>query len=271
MGKSNKIMYFDNGCRICRAGAFIAVKSGLAGQENLNPLQDMDELAACSINQEIYCNEMAVYDPATKEIRYGVRGILWMLEDRFGKIMRVFLFPPLLLILDFIYHAFSYNRRLIAPVYTTIENDCKPEFHWGFRLSYIFLVLSFSVFISYLVGLSLSQFFSSGAQYLAVVGVGWLLHFAMIFVYGVRNKMEYYGHLATIMMAGILVQVPFVFAFYSFGISTVWICFSLVLSDVMMSYFSYRRVRFLGLSQALTFAWWITLHLSAAVIFLLCR
>ena len=264
-------MYFDNGCRVCRAGAFVAAKAGLAGQENLNPLQDMDELTACSINQEIYCNEMAVYDPTAKETRYGVRGIVWMLEDRFGKIVRVFLFPPLLFVLEFFYHIFSYNRRLIAPVYTAIENDCKPEFHWVFRISYLVVVSLFSAALSYLVGLSLSQFFSSGAHYLAMVGCGWLLHSLFIFVYGVRNKMDYYCHLATIMMAGILVQVPFVFAFYFFGSSSAWICVSLVLSDLLMSYLSYRRVRFLGLSQALTFAWWITLHLSAAVIFLLCR
>ncbi|MCX6183368.1 MAG: hypothetical protein NT150_15750 [Bacteroidetes bacterium] len=271
MGKSNKIMYFDVGCRICRTGAFLANRSGFSEDGNLNPLQEVDPVAAGSIDKSIYCNEMAVYDPSTKDTRYGMRGILWVLEDKFGKIMRVFLFPPLFIPLSFIYHVFSYNRRMIAPVYTKVDNDCKPEFHWGYRLSYIFLIAFFSAVVSFEMGETLKEFFSSGYQYLFVVGAGWLIHAALLFVYGVKSKMEYYGHLSSIMIAGILLQIPFLMCSYFVGTSTLWLCVSLLMSDVLMTYMSFRRVKHLGLSQGLTVAWWITLHLSAALIYIICR
>ncbi len=271
MATSSKIIYFDNGCRVCRTGALLASKSGFSEQETLNPLQEMEEGAACDMEKARYCNEVAVYDPATKESRYGVKGILWVLEDKIGKIVRVFLFPPLYILINFFYHIFSYNRRMIAPAYVKMDNDCKPEFHWGFRLVYIVMAGLFSAFISYWMGSSLKEYFTSGYEYLLLVGAGWLIHAAMILVYRVKDKMEYYGNLASIMLAGILMQVPFLFCFHFFGINYNWLYVSLVLSDILMTYMSYRRVKYLDLSQGITFAWWLTLHASAALIFMLCH
>lgn len=258
-------MYFDNGCRVCRTGAFLASKSGFSEEETLNPVQDMEEAVACDMEKARYCNEMAVYDPSTRETRYGVKGIAWVLEDKFGKIARVLSLQPLYSLINFFYHIFSYNRRMIAPVYTKVDNDCQPEFTWTFRLVYI----AFAALIS--IGVSSYVPIYTTYVYLLLVGTGWLLHALLIFVYGVKNKMEYFGHLATIMLSGILLQVPFLLGYYLFDLPIIVVWCALLLSDILMTWMSYRRVKYLGLSQRITAAWWLTLHLSAGFIYLLCR
>ena len=257
-----KILYFDKSCRVCKVSTKIVSASGISTKANFKPLQQIDIKEMCSIDAARYCNELAVLDTQSKEVKYGISGILWYLEDKWGKWLSIFLFPPIFQLLNFLYLIFSYNRRMIAPVYEKLDKDCQPNFHWGFRLSYIFLAGIFSLFSSYWLGNALKGYFDSALSYVLLVVVGWILHSLFIQIYSVKEKMEYYGHLTTVVLSGTLVQIPFLLLF-GFWPNNYMLLFSIVLSDIFMLYAHYKRVKYLQISQWVTVSWWITIHLSA--------
>ncbi len=266
-----KTIYFDNGCRVCRAGALLAGKSGMASASELNELQDMSAEVSCDLDAIRYCNEIAVYDASSKESRYGVKGIIWFLEDKWGKWINVFLLPPIYQILNFFYHIFSYNRKMIAPVYEKVENDCKPEFNWFYRLNYLLFCIAISVWVSFVMGEKLVavRYLSAwnGLWMLLFTGIGWGLHALLLPFYKVENKMEYLGHLATVMLSGILLQTPFLLSVFLLDDASVWLILGLLSSNVLMHYMHYKRVKHLGVSQHITLAWSITLHVTAVLVF----
>jgi hypothetical protein len=272
MKKASKVIFFDNGCRVCRTGALLAGKSGIASQAELNELQEMNEEVSCDLDKARYCNEIAVYDVVTKESRYGIKGMIWFLEDKWGKWINVFLLPPIYQILNFFYHIFSYNRKMIAPVYDKVENDCKPEFHWFYRLFYLLFCIVISVCVSFVMGekLVVVKYLDdwNGWWMLLFTGIGWGVHALLLLSYKVESKMEYLGHLATVMLSGILLQIPFLLSLSLFDNAGAWLILGLQLSDVLMHYLHYKRVKYLGVSQRITFAWSITLHVTAAMVFI---
>lgn len=186
MKNSSKILFFDKGCRLCAASANFSAKIGLAHQDQINSLQEIREEILCDIDQSRYCNELAVHDSSTKETRYGVEGIVWFLEEKWGKWINFLLWPVVFQIVNFFYKLFAYNRRLIVPTYDKVEGDCAPKFHWGFRVAYMLLVL----LVIWMIGGWLSLLF------IAVPPV-------LFFIFSLRlipEKMEFLGHLATIIL-----------------------------------------------------------------------
>lgn len=196
-----KTMYFDNGCRVCRTGALLAGKSGIANKAELAELQEMNEQVSCDLDKARYCNEIAVYDVLSKESRYGIKGMVWFVEDKWGKWVNVFLFPPIYQILNFFYHIFSYNRKMIAPVYEKVENDCKPEFHWGYRLGYIIIASLVSAIL-----IKEFSFWIIFVPNLIIALLGLILS-------PTGKKMEYLGHLSTISLVQTLGIGTYIFVF----------------------------------------------------------
>jgi len=73
--------------------------------------QDAARLAVSEVH-----NEMAVLDPATKEIRNGVDGLLWWLEgSRLAWLARLLGWGPLRWAVGVGYPVIAYNRRILAP------------------------------------------------------------------------------------------------------------------------------------------------------------
>ena len=199
MKASTKIIYFDNGCRVCRVGAKVAGAVNLNNGNTLTPLQEMDANSACNIDKSRYCNEIAVYDSNTHETRYGVQGLLWVLEDRFGKIMRLFTLPIIYHIINFFYHIFSYNRRMIAPVYKKVDGDCEPQFHWGYRLGYIGIVIIcvLPIFTSY--------------SLIFLVYPNVIAAFLGLAIIRKEKRMEFLVHMATILIIEKFLCCVFIF------------------------------------------------------------
>ena len=237
-----KTMYFDSGCKVCRAGALLAGKAGMASDSELNELQTMSAEVSCDLDAVRYCNEIAVYDKETKESRYGIKGMVWFVEDKWGKWVNVFLFPPIYQILNFFYHIFSYNRKMIAPVYDNVENDCKPEFHWGYRLGYI--VLAFLI-------ASLSAGFLS--VYIFVIPNLIIVLLAILMVTK-DKKMEVVGHISTVMLIQILLVMLILPMNYLLGFVKLNSSYFIPIIDISCLVFStwflyYQRMKYLGLAR----------------------
>lgn len=242
MKKSSKIVFFDNGCRVCRTGALLAGKAGMASDSELNELQTMSAEVSCDLDAVRYCNEIAVYDKETKESRYGIKGMVWFVEDKWGKWVNVFLLPPIYQILNFFYHIFSYNRKMIAPVYEKVENDCKPEFHWGYRLGYIGL--------AFLIACLSGGFLS---VYIFVIPNLIVVFFAILIVTK-DEKMEVVGHISSVMLIQILIVMLILPMNYLLGLVELNSSYFIPIIDISCLVFStwflyYRRMKYLGLAH----------------------
>lgn len=260
-----KTMYFDNGCRVCRAGALLAGKAGMASDSELNELQTMSAEVSCDLDAIRYCNEIAVYDKETKESRYGIKGMVWFVEEKWGKWVNVFLFPPIYQILNFFYHIFSYNRKMIAPVYKKVENDCKPQFHWGYRLGYIFVVLFFVwLFTEWLF------FVMIVPSLLSIFLIAFVTEKQLV-------KMDYVGHLTTIFaqqlflvnvfmfVAGLCAVVLGVGYFFFLSIASLFV----IIFYLFTFYVHDKRIRYLGLNRRLSFLFILLTFVSHAILILM--
>jgi len=264
MKTANKIVFFDNGCKVCRTGALLAGKSGIASQAELTELQEMNEEVSCDLDKARYCNEIAVYDVVTKESRYGIKGMIWFLEDKWGKWINVFLLPPIYQILNFFYHIFSYNRKMIAPVYDKVENDCKPEFHWGYRLGYVFIVL-------FLVWL-----FTEWLFFVMIVPSFLSIFFIAFLTEKNLAKMDYLGHLTTIFVQQYFLGNAFMFVaglcalalgvgyFFFLSIAS----FFVIIFYLFTFYVHDKRIRYLGLNRRLSFLFILLTFVSHAMLIL---
>jgi len=225
MKRSNKIIYFDNGCRICRIGAKAIGAAKLNNGNALTPLQEMDETVSCNIDKARYCNEIAVYDTSTNETRYGVKGMLWVLEEKFGKVVRLFSLPIIFHLINFFYHIFSYNRRMIAPVYKKVDGDCEPEFHWGYRLGYIGIVI--------ICVLPIFTYYSL----IFLVYPNVIAAFLGLAIIRKEKRMEFLGHMATILIIEkflccvfiFLLMLDFIDVFSFFFVGILFLAFYFVL------------------------------------------
>lgn len=260
-----KIIYFDNGCRICRVGAKAFDAAKFNNGNVFSPLQEMDEVAACSIDKSRYCNELAVYDIITKETRYGVKGIVWFLEDKWGKWINVFLLPVIYQIFNFLYHVFSYNRRMIVPVYGDVENDCKPQFHWGYRLAYVFIVLL------------LVWLFTEWLFFAMILPSQILVFFIAFLTERKFVKMDYVGHLTTIFIQQIVLSNVFMFIlgicasvlgvgyFFFLALASVFV----IIFYVFTFYVHEKRIRYLGLNHRLSFLFILLTFVSHSMLILM--
>jgi hypothetical protein len=260
-----KTMYFDNGCRVCRAGALLAGKAGMAGDSELNELQTMSAEVSCDLDAVRYCNEIAVYDKENKESRYGIKGMVWFVEDKWGKWINVFLLPVIYQIFNFLYHVFSYNRRMIVPVYGDVENDCKPQFHWGYRLAYVFIVLL-------LVWLFTEWLFFAMIlpSLLSIFLIAFLTEKQLV-------KMDYVGHLTTIFaqqlflvnvfmfVAGLCAVVLGVGYFFFLSIASLLV----IIFYLFTFYVHDKRIRYLGLNRRLSFLFILLTFVSHAILILM--
>jgi hypothetical protein len=84
-----------------------------------------------------------------------------------------------------------------------------------------------------------------------------------------QQAMDYGGHLATIMVAGLLVLVPAILFYLISGMLFYPLpVLSVLGSSGLMTYLHYHRVQYLGLSQRWTVQWFLLLQASAVAWFL---
>ena len=254
---------FDNQCAACSLGIRSLTRMGLMNSNSSIELESfMENDIACNVDPIRACDEMAVINKDTLEVSYGYDGYVNLFIEKYpilGKIMRnrviKWIFNPY-------YLFFASNRRILAPL-TPTETTCQPTLKKNFRFGLIFLVALYAGVITYIKGgiLQNSEWFSflSPWKLISITGLGWLITGLL---YNGKEKWDYWGHLSVIAGTAIFIQTIALVGYYFFP-SFFWVIGSMLLSDFVMIWLHYKRIKLIGESQKQTIIWWLILHLSA--------
>lgn len=120
---------YDGDCSLCVAVSRRLLRWTRRGEETRRAAQAFEGEDAERVAASEAHNELAVMDPATKEIRNGVDGILWWLEgSRLAWLARLLSFGPLRWAAGVGYPVIAYNRRILAPPKPrAIACACDPD------------------------------------------------------------------------------------------------------------------------------------------------
>ena len=260
-----KAIIYDNTCPMCQAYTKAFVKYGFLGQQNriaFTELKDQPFIAQMDLQRSKH--EIPLVDLSNGETIYGLDALLFILSEKWpltGKVIRI---KPLYWFFKRLYATVSYNRRIIvASQKQETLFDCAPDFNLKYRRVFILFAVVFSSLITIWFGASMAHYLhTNGAvgKMLLIVGSGWALQFILASLFMKQKTIDYFGHLATIMLMGVLLLIPGVvlsaFTRYQYELIPVA---SVCISGGMMLWQHIKRIGYMQLSQRWTFLWFLTL------------
>jgi hypothetical protein len=213
---SGKVLVYDGDCPICIRGSERFVRWGLVPEERRREFQSYEGEPAERLAAAGFRNEMAVFEPASGEIRTGIPGFLWLLRDgRFGPLARLLDRPLFVASLTGVYHLVSYNRRILAPPRSAVRCACDPDDRPGYQIALLVLLLVFTLGVGALLGAAVAA--GSGMappragalRGLLAAGAGWaaLAVAALVAVPG-DVRLRFLAHLAVVAAIGAAVLLP---------------------------------------------------------------
>lgn len=214
--RAGEMLVYDGDCPLCIAAVNALVRAGLVARDAVRPYQELEGEAAQVLWDAGIRNEMAAYDPASGRVWSGVRALLYaMRASRLGPVVRVLELPPITALLSLGYRLVSYNRRILAPREPgTVRCACDPDFHAGYRIGLVAILLATAVCLTLLLGVTLplradpASAVQSATDMLAAAGSGWVVAMLLALRLPFERYVTWLGHLAVTMNVGLLVQVP---------------------------------------------------------------
>lgn len=215
-------------------------------------------------------NEMALIDLDGHSTLYGADGVAYIFSSRYKLAEWLLKIKPLFILFRFLYRLQAYNRYIIAAPKSKFGCDCFPDKHPFYRKAYIGIAFSISILLTMLFGVSLTSFFDhlsrgdAAVQMLLMAGTGWTLQLALASLFLQEKKLDYAGHLGSIMVAGLLILVPWMVFKWITGIEIMFFpMLSVAASSLTMLYLHIHRVKYLQISQGWTISWFLLLQSSA--------
>lgn len=212
---TEKVLVYDGDCPICIRGSERFVRWGLVPEERRREFQSYEGEPAERLAAAGFRNEMAVFEPASGEIRTGIPGFLWLLLDgRFGALARLLDRPQFLAPLTGLYHLVSYNRRILAPPRSAIRCACDPDDRPAYQLALLVLLLAFALGVGALFGAAVAAGSGTapgqGALWgLLATGAGWAaLAVAALIAVPAGVRLRFLAHLAVVAAIGAAVLLP---------------------------------------------------------------
>lgn len=266
----NKLIIYDSNCKVCSSLRDIVLKLTYIPQDRIKAYKELTPDFSKHVDPDKFKNVMALVDISGDKTLYGAEGIAYIFSSQYKIADFLLGFPLIFKLFNFFYKTQAYNRYIIATPKSKFKCDCLPDKVTKYRVSYIVLTLSIAIFLTAMFGVSLRKLFvnisafEAAIQMLLIAGTGWLVQIIFATILLKSRALDYIGHLGSIMVVGLLILVPWML-FYAFtGISTFYLpALSVTISSAYMLYLHILRVRYLELTQAWTFSWFMSLQLSA--------
>lgn len=266
----NKLIVYDSNCKVCSSWKNVVMKLTRIPESKISAYKDLSDELNARVDPDKFRNVMALIDITGGPTIYGTEGVAYVFSSRYKITAGLFQFRPFMRAFDFLYKTQAYNRYIIATPKSNFMCDCFPERILKYRISYIVICLLTSMLLTALFGISLKSFdistVDAAAQMLLIAGSGWILQIALAFVLLKEKALDYIGHLGSIMVAGLLVLIPWMLLHWIAGTTTPYIpMISVAMSSALMLYLHVHRVRHLRLSQTWTVSWFFLLQASALI------
>lgn len=268
---NHKLIVYDSNCKVCSSLREVVLRMTPISKEKVVAYRSLSSDMSNRVDPVKFRNGMALIDTTGGATIYGPEGVAYIFSSQYKIVDFLLSFQPVFKLFTFLYKTLAYNRYIIATPKSNFLCDCFPDKVVGYRVAFITIAVLVATILTALFGNSLRGLFpgmtgsNAAMQMLLMAGTGWvvLLLFAVAFL---GNKaLDYVGHLSSIMIAGLLILVPWIMLHAITGVSAVYIpALSVVLSSATMLYLHINRVRHLDISQAWTVSWFILLQTGAA-------
>ena len=267
---NNKLIIYDSNCKVCSSSKNWLLKLTSIPESQIKAYKDMSPSLATLVDPGKFRNGMALVDTSGTATLYGAAGVAHIFSSQHKAAAILFRSKTILEIFSFFYKILAYNRYIIATPKSKFGCDCFPDKVAKYRIAYIILAIVTAVVLTALFGVSLRKFvpgttvFSAMGQMLLIAGTGWVIQILIAAVLMKEKALDYVGHLGNIMVAGLLVLVPWMLFYFISGILIFYIPLaSVCISSACMLYLHVKRVKFLGLSQVWTVSWFLLLQSTA--------
>jgi hypothetical protein len=266
----NKLIIYDSNCKMCTAMKNTLVIIAPYISKQVVAFRDLNLDYSVKVDPERFRNEMALIDKGQAETRYGADGIGFIFGTKSGLFRWLFSQSWFKSLFTFLYKTLASNRYIIALPKSNFQCDCHPVNVFKYRLAYIIITILISVLLTALFGISLKSFFpfmtygKAALEMLLIAGSGWVLQIGFASLILKKNALDYIGHLGSIMVVGLSILIPSIFALVAFQINLFWIpAVSVLISSATMFYLHIHRVKALNLSTFWNFSWFIFLQSTA--------
>lgn len=214
MKPSNKILIYDDNCPLCSGYTRAFVHYGFLKESGRKSFSNISTQLANTIDINKARNEIPLYDPSTKEVKYGIVSLVSILEDKIPWMGTFCRLQPVKPFLHFLYKFISYNRRVIVAPKNKPGFDCAPDFNFFYRIIFMLLFLLLNTIIlypvhHYVLRFSLFNGVTSGTfqeLHLALVGINIFLAIAL----GKIKAIEYLGQVNMLAVIVLLLLIPLV-------------------------------------------------------------
>lgn len=265
----NKLIIYDSNCRLCCSLRRAVLTVTSLEETQIRGYKELEAGQRSAVDHAQFKNGMALLDLHGGETLYGAEGVAYILSSQYRLLDLLFVSKFFFTLFSFFYKIIAYNRYIIAPGRSGIHCDCLPDKSVGYRSIYILLTVACSVLLTLLFGVSLAVFFPGVApgmtavQMLLIAGTGWAVQILSALLLLRRGAADYIGHLGSIMVAGLLVLVPWIMLRQVFTPVAWFPAASVAVSSLLMLYMHLQRVKIAGLSQWWTVSWFVALQASA--------
>lgn len=262
MTLNDKLIIYDSQCKVCTSLKDLVSSFTSIPKEQIRAYQALPQAYLAQVDPDQFKNGMALVDSHGGETIYGAAGIAFIFSAQYRLVRFVLQFSFFYTCFVFLYKVLAYNRYIIALPKSKFECDCFPDRVAKYRVAYILIVCLSSVFLMGCVGISLRHSMGSVSVWKAAYEVmvlfivGWFIQFLLALVFLKDQALDYIGHLASIMMVGVLVWLPWICFYFISGIISVYIpLISVIVSFGYMFYLHNYRANRLGLSFWWTMSW----------------
>jgi predicted DCC family thiol-disulfide oxidoreductase YuxK len=269
---ANKRLLYDGDCPLCASYTSLFVRAKILNKDNRMAFGELtNEPWIDQLDKTRQGNEIPLIDTQTGKTIYGLDALVFLLGNKYRIIKTVFRFRPLYHFFKGMYAMISYNRRIIlAKHYQAQQHDCAPSYHVGWRMVFVLFAAVFSSCIT----LALGRTFAHAAQFpantwginaLLICGTGWIVQQLLALIFLREKRMDYFGHLATLQLVGVLVLLPAIVLSPFVGHYGIVVCgVGVVCSSALMLRGHYKRTAVLQLSQWWTIGWFVNLQITAS-------
>lgn len=270
---ANKWIIYDGNCGLCIKSKNLLTKVGLFPDSKCLNYHELDEHIRVKVDVERFRYEMALVDQLSNDTKYGLEGILNIFSERISWLKHIRRGTLIFMILEYFYHTISYNRYVLFPRKQVFKCDCDPPFvlkyYQRWMLIGIVIAMTFSLFfgviLAPLFGVSPIAF---GLKMLVVVGAGWVLQMIIAAAMMTNDQFrDYSRHIALIMVVGVSLLLPVMalFTIFSPNHFELFVGLSVLVSSIVMLVMHIKRIRFVGVSQAWTLSWFLSLQVTAII------
>jgi hypothetical protein len=253
------VIVYDDECPVCDMYSCALVNSKMLDEKGREAYSWIPSTISKHIDRDRARNEIALVNPKTGEVRYGIDSLFFIFAHRYPVLRFLFQFAPFRFVMKHLYAFISYNRRVFAPAEKfEAKNSCTPDFKISYRIAFlIFAWLVVSAILNSYSNLIVPLIREGGFQRELLVCGGQMLFQGIVVLMINKDKLIHYlGNLMVISLGGGLLLLPAIWISYTGLVTTPYFYAGWFLMTAALMFFEHiRRTKLLGLHWSLSGTW----------------